>query len=63
MLPWMVIYDHQNYGKWGAVYLADMYNLEKNAPMKSYHKATLLSNNRLNQVPGHVDQGTEWVNR
>jgi hypothetical protein len=45
MLPWMVIYDHRNYGKWGAVYLAEMHNLERRAPKytMSSKKGTLLS--------------------
>jgi hypothetical protein len=26
MLPWMTIYDHTNYARWGAVYLCEMKN-------------------------------------
>lgn len=32
MLPWLTIYDHTNYARWGPVYLADMKSLEKTAP-------------------------------
>jgi hypothetical protein len=28
MLPWMTIYDHTNYARWGTIYLAEMMNLE-----------------------------------
>ena len=32
MLPWLIIYDHTNYAKWGPVCLAEMKNLENTAP-------------------------------
>ena len=32
MLPWLTIYDHTNYARWGPVYLAGMENLETKAP-------------------------------
>jgi len=32
MLPWLTIYDHANYARWGPVYLAGMENLETKAP-------------------------------
>ena len=32
MLPWLTIYDHTNYAKWGPVYLEEMKNLENTAP-------------------------------
>ena len=28
MLPWLIIYDHTNYAKWGPVYLAKMKTLK-----------------------------------
>ena len=33
MLPWLTIYDHSNYAKWGPVYLAEMKNLHITAPV------------------------------
>ena len=54
MLPWMTIYDHHHYGKWGAVYLADMHKLKDDAP-------EVYSEFVFNQIP--VDQGTEWVSK
>jgi len=32
MMPWFARYDHTHYTRWGAVFLADMHQLEKNAP-------------------------------
>ena len=32
MLPFMIIYDHVNYTRWGLIYLADMVALEDTAP-------------------------------
>ena len=32
MLPWLTIYDHTNYARWGPVYLAGRENLEAKAP-------------------------------
>ena len=32
MLPWLSIYDHTNYGRWGPVYLAGVENLETKRP-------------------------------
>jgi len=32
MLPWLTIYDHTNYARWGPVYLAGMESLETKAP-------------------------------
>ncbi|XP_014670830.1 PREDICTED: uncharacterized protein LOC106811642 [Priapulus caudatus] len=66
MLPWLTIYDHVNYARWGPVYLADMKGLAQTAP--EVHEEFLARNFvvkrhawRFNQVP--VDQATEWVNK
>ena len=32
MLPWLIIYDHTIYSRWGPIYLADMHLLDKTAP-------------------------------
>ena len=65
MLPWLTIYDHTNYARWGPVYLADMRSLEKTAPevyaqFKSGNFVIKWSKNYFNQVPS--DQATEWIN-
>lgn len=66
MLPWLTVYDHTNYARWGPVYLADMKGLQKSAP-EVYSEFTAgnfvvkRSNRRFNQVP--ADQATEWINR
>ena len=31
ILPWITVYDHHNYAKWGSVYLTEIMNLEKTA--------------------------------
>ena len=66
MLPWLTIYDHVNYARWGPVYLADMRELAQTSP--EVHEEFLAGNfvvkrhaGRFNQVP--VDQATEWVNK
>ena len=66
MLPWMTIYDHTNYARWGPVYLADMKGLPITAPeiyaeFMSGNFVIKRSKKRFNQVP--VDQATEWMNR
>ena len=66
MLPWLTIYDHTNYARWGPVYLADMKLLEMTA-LEVY--AEFMQGNfvvkrtkrRFNQVP--ADQATEWINK
>ena len=66
MLPWMTVYDHTNYARWGPVYLADMTPLPTTAPVV-YNEFAMgnfvvrSSNHRFSQVP--IDQATEWVNR
>ena len=66
MLPWLTIYDHTNYARWGPVYLADMKLLEKTAPevhseFVSLNFVLKRTNRRFNQVP--ADQATEWMYR
>ncbi|MES9879848.1 MAG: hypothetical protein ABW185_03105, partial [Sedimenticola sp.] len=66
MLPWMTIYDHTNYARWGPIYLADMKGLAATAPevyaeFMAGNFVVKRSNKRFNQVP--VDQATEWMNR
>ena len=66
MLPWLTIYDHVNYARWGPVYLADMTGLAQTAP--EVQEEFLAGNfvvkrhaGRFNEVS--VDQATEWVNK
>ena len=66
MLPWLIIYDHTNYAKWGPVYLAEMKNLENTAPevYAEFMNGNFVvkgSKRRFNQVP--ADQSTEWINK
>ena len=66
MLPWLTIYDHTNYARWGPVYLSEMRNLEKTAPQvyQEFMMGNFVikrSKRRFNQVP--ADQATEWMNR
>jgi len=66
MLPWLTIYDHTNYARWGPVYLADMRSLAKTAPEVSAefmdgNFVVKRSRRRFDQVP--ADQATEWVNK
>ena len=65
MLPWMSLYDHVNYARWGPVYLTDMKELPFTAP--EVHREFQMGNfvvkrssHHFNQVP--VDQATEWIN-
>ena len=66
MLPWLTIYDHTNYARWGPVYVADMKGLPQTAPevFREFLEGNFVikrSNKRFNQVP--MDQATEWMNR
>ena len=66
MLPWLTMYDHTNYAKWGPTYLADMKSLARTAPevYEEFAKGNFVvkrSNNHFNQIP--TDQATEWVNK
>ena len=62
LLPWLVVYDHNNYSRWGPVYLTEMKSLEKTA-LKIYAEFQAgnvvfkQSKNLFNQVPS--DQATE----
>jgi hypothetical protein len=63
MLPWMTLYDHTNYARWGTVYLADMKCLpqEVKAEFEAGNFVCKKTRHRFNQVP--FDQATEWMNR
>jgi hypothetical protein len=63
MLPWLTIYDHTNYARWGPIYLADMKNLPAKVKDEFLEGNFVIkqSSHRFNQVP--IDQATEWVNR
>ena len=66
MLPWLCVYDHTNYTRWGPVYLNDMQLLPKTAPAvyESFKRGNFVvqrSSNPFCKVP--VDQATEWVNK
>ena len=56
MLPWLTIYDHTNYARWGPVWPADMKLLEKTAPevhseFVSGNFVVKRTSRRFNQVP------------
>ena len=66
MMPWFARYDHTHYTRWGAVFLADMHQLEKNAP--EVHRGFLNGDfvvkesvHYFNQVPD--DQALEHYNK
>ena len=66
MLPWMTVYDHTNYARWGTMYLAEIKSLETSQPI--IHPRFMNGNfvvrhgkGRFNQVS--IDQATEWQNR
>ena len=66
MLPFFFIYDHNNYARWGPVYLADMSLLQETAPevhaeFKAGNFVVKRSNDVFNQVS--PDQAPEWLNR
>ena len=66
MMPYLAIYDHTNYSRWGPVYLSDMKQLTVTAPdvHRDFAEGNFVvkrSSHRFNQVP--VDQATEWQNR
>ena len=66
MLPWMTIYDHTNYARWGTVYLCEMKNLQ-NTHTLVYEEflngnfVVKISQLKFNQIP--LDQATEWQNK
>ena len=66
MLPWLTVYDHTFYARWGPAYLAEMKSLSETAP--AVYREFMIGNfvikrskHRFNQVP--PDQATEWMNR
>ena len=66
MLPWLTIYDHTNYARWGPVYLAGMKLLEMTAPevyaeIMQENFVVKRTKRRFNQDP--ADQATEWINK
>ena len=66
MLPWMTIYDHTNYARWGPVYLAEMKGLETSHQelYEEFMNGNFVVKKRdgkFNQVP--IDQATEWQNK
>lgn len=66
MLPWFAVYDHTNYTRWGAVYLADMKQLEKTHPdvYKEFMEGNFVvkrTDHKFNQIS--TDQSLEHINR
>ena len=66
MLPWMTIYHHTNYARWGVIYLSEMKSLKKIQPLvyEEFMKRSFVvkrSAGKLNQIP--IDQATEWQNK
>jgi len=66
MLPWLTVYDHTNYARWGPIYLTDMKNLESTAPVvyrefMAGNFVVKMSKHFFNEVP--ADQATEWINK
>ena len=66
MLPWLTIYDHTKYARWGPVYIADMKFSQKRAP--GVHAEFIDENfgvKRMKRLFNQVaaDQATEWINR
>lgn len=66
MLPWLAVYDHTNYARWGPVYLSEMKSLQSTAPevyeeFMAGNFVVKRSNNFFNEVP--ADQATEWINK
>ncbi|KAG1670639.1 Protein SDA1 [Nymphon striatum] len=66
MLPWMAVYDHINYLRWGTVYLSDMYQLATTAPVvfDEFEKGNFVvkeSDGKFNQVS--ADLALEHVSK
>ncbi|KAK6171650.1 hypothetical protein SNE40_018094 [Patella caerulea] len=62
MLPYLLRYDHYNYGQWGPVYVADMKTLP-DVVQDEFHKGNFVvkrSERKFNQVD--PDQAQEWLN-
>ena len=62
MLPFFYYYDHYNYAKWGAIYIAEIKNLpaEIEEEFKQGNIVVKRSGRRFNQVD--ADQKQEWLN-
>ena len=66
MLPWFAVYGHTNYTRWGAIYLADMKNIEETHPdiFTEFVNGSFVlkkTGHRFNQIS--TDQALEHVNR
>jgi hypothetical protein len=66
MLPWLAIYDHTNYARWGPVYLQQMRQLKTKAPcvydeFQAGNFVVKSSSRRFNQIS--TDQALEHVNK
>ncbi|KAK4877224.1 hypothetical protein RN001_009730 [Aquatica leii] len=66
MLPWFFTYDHNNYARWGSVYLCDMLDLENKAPIvyQEFCNGNFVVkrlNGGFNRIS--VDQALEHVNK
>ena len=66
MLPGFAVYDHSNYTRWGAIYLADMKNIEETHPdifteFVNRNFVVKYTGYRFNQIS--TDQALEHVNR
>ncbi|KAG1648498.1 hypothetical protein GQR58_029779 [Nymphon striatum] len=66
MLPWMAVYDHIDYLRWGTVYPSDMYQLATTAPVvfDEFEKGNFVvkeSDGKFNQVS--ADLALEHVTR
>ena len=62
MLPYFFRYDHQNYAKWGSVYIAEMEQLPKEV-LEEFQKGNFVVKwkaSKSNQVS--PDQSLEWLN-
>ncbi|XP_043192970.1 uncharacterized protein LOC122365640 isoform X2 [Amphibalanus amphitrite] len=62
MLPWFFIHDHQNYARWGSVYLAEMQQLpsEVEAEFQAGNFVVKWSNRSFSEVD--ADHALEWLN-
>lgn len=62
MLPYFFRYDHQNYAKWGSVYIAEMEQLPQEV-LEEFKKGNFVVKwkaSKFNQVS--PDQSLEWLN-
>ena len=62
MLPFFQRYDHTNYARWGAVYIAEMNQLpqEVQTEFEQGNFVVKRSNQKFNQVD--PDHSQEWLN-